>query len=78
MPFDFQPSNVWFDRIAITKRANECRSSMEAAHEYINDIIKAEKENGIPANRIVVGNGFNAVICFSSINCKGSQRQRNQ
>lgn len=64
MSFVLQPSNVWFDRIAIMKRAKECRPSMEAAIGYINDIIKAEKEIGIPTNRIVVGNGFKLQFQF--------------
>lgn len=29
---------------------------MEAAYEYVNDLIQTEKENGIPPNRIVIGN----------------------
>lgn len=51
-----QPSHVWFDRLAISKKANECRTSMEAAYEYVNNLIQMEKENGIPPNRIVIGN----------------------
>lgn len=56
--FIFQPSHVWFDRLAISKQAKECRQSMEAAHEYIKDLIKMERDNGIPSNRIVVGEFF--------------------
>lgn len=51
-----QPSHVWFDRLAISKKAKECRTSMEAAYEYVNDLIQTEKDNGIPPNRIVIGN----------------------
>lgn len=54
--FFFQPSHVWFDRLAISKKAKECRTSMEAAYEYVNDLIQSEKDNGIPSNRIVIGN----------------------
>lgn len=28
---------------------------MEKAYEYIRDLIKSENENGIPTNRIVIG-----------------------
>lgn len=47
---------MWFDRSAIIKRANECRTSLEKSYEYIKDIIKSENDNGIPTNRIVIGN----------------------
>ncbi|XP_055316510.1 lysophospholipase-like protein 1 [Sitodiplosis mosellana] len=56
-PLDGEPSHVWFDRLAISKKAKECRTSMEAAYEYVNELIQTEKENGIPPNRIVIG-GF--------------------
>lgn len=53
--FALQPSHVWFDRLAITKRINECPKSLEAAYGYVNEMINAEIDAGIPANRIVIG-----------------------
>ncbi|XP_031636947.1 lysophospholipase-like protein 1 isoform X2 [Contarinia nasturtii] len=56
-PLDGEPSHVWFDRLAISKKAKECQPSMENAYEYVKDLINIEKDSGIPANRIVIG-GF--------------------
>lgn len=53
--FALQQSHVWFDRLAIKKKVDECSKSLEAAYGYINDLINAEIDAGIPANRIVIG-----------------------
>lgn len=58
-------SNVWFDRKAVTQEALECRKSLSAIYETVNEILKREIEGcGIPARRIVVG-GFSMGGCLA-------------
>ena len=58
-------SNVWFDRKAVTQEALECRKSLSAIYETVNELLKREIEGcGIPARRVVVG-GFSMGGCLA-------------
>lgn len=46
---------MWFDRTAITCEAKEARKSLATAYENVSELIQAELDQGIPANRIIVG-----------------------
>lgn len=46
---------MWFDRKSIKPEAKECRKSMAAMYENVTDLIKTEVNQGIPLNRIAVG-----------------------
>lgn len=62
--FHFQPSNVWFDREAIDIDAKECQTSLSTVYESVTDLIKTEMDQGLPANRIIVGK-LNKTFCIS-------------
>lgn len=53
----FQPSNVWFDRLAIEPSAKEDRASLDSIYERVAQLIDQEVQQGIPLQRIIVG-GF--------------------
>lgn len=69
--FHFQPSNVWFDREAIDIETKECRKSLSTIYESVTDLIKTEMDQGLPANRIIVGK-LNKTLCISF--CQINQR----
>lgn len=50
-----QLSHVWFDRHEISITSRECRKSLGAIYQNVNDLIRVELDLGIPANRIIVG-----------------------
>lgn len=55
--YNSQPSNVWFNRAAISKSAPEEQASVDSMCQEIEKLLKKEVDVGIPYNRIVVG-GF--------------------
>lgn len=40
---------------------------METAYEYINDLIKIEKNSGIPDNRIIIGELYFKPFFYSTM-----------
>lgn len=48
-------SHVWFDRREISIESRESRKSLAAIYENVNDLIRIELEQGISADRIIVG-----------------------
>jgi phospholipase/carboxylesterase len=64
-PMDGEYSNVWFDRKSISIDALECRKSMSAIYETVNEMLSREIYGcGIPARRVVVG-GFSMGGCLA-------------
>lgn len=64
-PMGGEYSNVWFDRKAVTQEALECRKSLSAIYETVNEMLKREIEGcGIPARRVIVG-GFSMGGCLA-------------
>lgn len=57
-PLEGEYSNVWFDRKSVSYEAHECRKSLSAIYETINEMLRREIDGcGLPARRVVVG-GF--------------------
>ncbi|CAG9797004.1 unnamed protein product [Chironomus riparius] len=57
-PLNGEYSNVWFDRKEIAIDVLECRKSLSAIYETVNELLNREIYGcSIPANRVVVG-GF--------------------
>uniref|UniRef100_A0A1L8DYZ4 palmitoyl-protein hydrolase n=1 Tax=Nyssomyia neivai TaxID=330878 RepID=A0A1L8DYZ4_9DIPT len=56
-PLDGELSHVWFDRKSISIEAKECRRSLASIYETVGELLKIERDAGIPENRIIVG-GF--------------------
>ncbi|XP_046613832.1 lysophospholipase-like protein 1 isoform X1 [Neodiprion virginianus] len=56
-PNNGEPSNVWFDRSAISKSAPELQASIDSMCSEVSGIVEKEIACGIPVNRIVLG-GF--------------------
>ena len=50
-----QLSNVWFDRYEISPKVREHGDTLAAIEIEINQLIDEEVKNGIPLNRIIVG-----------------------
>lgn len=46
---------MWFDREAIDIDVEECQDSISTMYQPVIDLIKTETDQGVPANRIVVG-----------------------
>lgn len=60
----FQPSNVWFDRKAISISVPECKHSIDIICNKASELIHREVAGGIPMNRIVIG-GFSMGGCLA-------------
>ncbi|KAJ8673441.1 hypothetical protein QAD02_004703 [Eretmocerus hayati] len=58
------PSNVWFDRNAISIHVPEVKHSVDIMCNKASELIEKEIASGIPINRIVVG-GFSMGGCLS-------------
>ncbi|XP_039252809.2 lysophospholipase-like protein 1 [Styela clava] len=52
-----EPSNVWFDRVALQLEAQEARKSTDKMLEMLAELIQVEIDAGIPPSRIIIG-GF--------------------
>ena len=49
------PSTVWFDRSQISPFAQEHEESIQESCNDIRELVDVEVKNGIPHNRIIVG-----------------------
>ncbi|XP_039431808.1 lysophospholipase-like protein 1 [Culex pipiens pallens] len=56
-PMGGENSNVWFNRKRIEMDCPEIRTSLASIYDTVNEILKRETSQGVPANRIIVG-GF--------------------
>ncbi|CAL1610797.1 unnamed protein product [Knipowitschia caucasica] len=56
-PMRGAPSNVWFDRMKISRDSPEHLSSIDAIAESLGSLIQDEVNAGIPKHRIIIG-GF--------------------
>lgn len=59
-----QPSNVWFDRQAISITVPEVKRSIDIICNKASELIHQEVCAGIPINRIVIG-GFSMGGCLA-------------
>ncbi|KAI1080559.1 Phospholipase/carboxylesterase [Whalleya microplaca] len=74
---DGMPMPGWYDILALTGKTEDIRAQQDEAgilvsREYVNGLIQAEIDSGIPANRIVVG-GFSqggALSLFAGLTAK--------
>lgn len=58
----FQKANIWYNALGNipTMDMPEMRTSYQLAYDLIHDLIQNEINNGIPENRIIIGeNGVN-------------------
>ncbi|XP_055613838.1 lysophospholipase-like protein 1 [Uranotaenia lowii] len=56
-PMGGENSNVWFNRKRIEMDCPEIRTSLASIYDTVNEILKREIAQGVPAERIIVG-GF--------------------
>ena len=50
-----RPSTVWFDRAQISPHADDDIESVTEACSNLHELIEEEVKNGIPRERIVIG-----------------------